>query len=68
MPDNSASKPLRQSECVGLHVRVRARGEVGADEEHICLRVAVPKIDALARGKQRGVGGGRWAGPRAVGR
>eukprot|EP00964_Phaeocystis_antarctica_P075104 scaffold46298_cov62-Phaeocystis_antarctica.AAC.4 len=53
---------------VGLHVRVRARGEVGVDEEHVRLRVAVPQVDPLVRGRQRGVGGGRWAGRRAAGR
>eukprot|EP00964_Phaeocystis_antarctica_P042664 scaffold24458_cov56-Phaeocystis_antarctica.AAC.1 len=48
--------------CVGL----LARGEVGIDEEHVRLRVPVPQVDALVRGRQRGVGGGRWAGPWAA--
>eukprot|EP00964_Phaeocystis_antarctica_P105338 scaffold70379_cov65-Phaeocystis_antarctica.AAC.2 len=49
---------------------MRARGEVGVDEEHVRLRVAVPQIDPLVRGRhpERGVGGGRWAGLRAAGR
>ena len=47
---------------------MKARGQGGVDEEHVRLRVAVPQIDPLARGRQRGVGGRRWAGRRAAGR
>eukprot|EP00964_Phaeocystis_antarctica_P059336 scaffold35216_cov62-Phaeocystis_antarctica.AAC.1 len=48
---------------VRLRVGLLARGEVGVDEEHVRLRVAVPQIDRLVRGRQRGGGGrqGVWA-------
>ena len=48
---------------------MRARGELGVDEEHVRLRVAVPQVDPLVWGRQRGVGGGavgRTAGGRGV--
>ena len=41
---------------------MHARGELGVDEEHVRLRVAVPQVDPLVWGRQRGVGGGRAVG------
>ena len=53
---------------VRLHVGVRARGEVGVDEEHVRLWVGVPEVDRPGtRGAgSAGVGGGRCG--RAAGR